>query len=72
MTARVALCRAGGFLAAGRSTSALCTWKPCIPSPPHPQVAIAWMHLTRQVHTGYLSIACALQCILLLFRRVHS
>ncbi|PRW39343.1 transient receptor potential channel [Chlorella sorokiniana] len=32
------------------------------------QVAIAWMHLTRQVHTGYLSIACALQCILLLFR----
>lgn len=34
------------------------------------QVAIAWMHLSRQVHTGYLSIACALQCILLLFRQV--
>ncbi|PSC73225.1 transient receptor potential cation channel subfamily V member 3 isoform X1 [Micractinium conductrix] len=32
------------------------------------QVYITVLHLTRNVHSGYLSIACALQCILLLFR----
>lgn len=32
------------------------------------QITITLLHLTRNVHSGYLSIACALQCILLLFR----
>ena len=33
-----------------------------------PQVSITAMHLTRHVASGYLSILCAVQCILLLFR----
>jgi hypothetical protein len=32
------------------------------------QASIAALHLTRHVSSGYLSILCALQCIMLLFR----
>jgi hypothetical protein len=32
------------------------------------QTTIVVLHLTRNVESGYLSIACAAQCILLLFR----
>lgn len=40
---------------------------PCArPSPP--QLSISVLHLSRNVASGYLSIACALQCILLLFK----
>ncbi len=43
---------------------------PACPSHHRPQITITLLHLTRNVHSGYLSIACALQCILLLFRWV--
>ena len=57
-----------GATACGAACPAACStpnwsWRPHVP-----QVAIAWMHLTRHVSSGYLSIACSLQCILLLFR----
>ncbi|KAI3431610.1 hypothetical protein D9Q98_004659 [Chlorella vulgaris] len=32
------------------------------------QISIAVLHLSRHVDSGYLSIVCALQCIMLLFR----
>lgn len=45
---------------------------PLRPPPPphhtHAQISITSLHLTRNVHSGYLSIACAVQCIMLLFR----
>lgn len=36
--------------------------------PPPLQITIAILHFSRNVASGYLSIVCALQCILLLFR----